>query len=154
MLPLSLLPNPTHSLLILQHQDKRVVVTIQYSAESGMKPYYLTVAKKIKSTHPDVILEKRILPALNEGGEPTFEVIVDEKVVVGKNNARIQRLGSDKVIQDSTGGMSVFISMAELDIALTKARRRRRPQTMYGKEDDSRIREMLRRSSSDGDEEH
>ncbi|KAI2497716.1 hypothetical protein MHU86_16798 [Fragilaria crotonensis] len=138
----------------LTMQDKRVVVTIQYSAESGMKPYFLTVAKKIKASHPDVILEKRILPAPNEGGEPTFEVVVDDKVVVGKNNARMQRLGSDKIIQDSTGGMSVFVSMGELDLAISKARRRRRPTTMYGKENESNIRDMLRRDVNDGDEEH
>ena len=135
-------------------QDKRVVVTIQYSAESGLKPYFLTVAKKIKASNPDVILEKRILPAVNEGGEPTFEVVVDEKVVVGKNNARMQRSGSDKIIQDSTGGMSVFVSMGELDLAISKARRRRRPHTMYGKEDERSIREMLRRDGNDVDEEN
>jgi hypothetical protein len=135
-------------------QDKRVVVTIQYTAESGLKPYFLTVAKKIKASNPDVILEKRILPAVNEGGEPTFEVVVDDKVVVGKNNARIQRLGSDRIIQDSTGGMSVFVSMGELDLAISKARRRRRPHTMYGKENESTIREMLRRDGNDADEEH
>ena len=86
------------------------------------------------------MLEKRILPAFGEGGggeQPTFEVVVDEKVIVGKNNARMQRLGSDKIIQDLTGGICIFVSMQELDIAISKARRRRRPHTMYGKEEES-----------------
>jgi hypothetical protein len=115
--------------------EKRVVVTIQYSAESGLKPYYLTVAKKIKAIHPDVLIEKLILPPFSgEDGEATFEVLVDGKLVVGKNNANIQKLGSDKGYQDLTNGLSIFISMAEVDLAITKARRRRRPSTMYGRD--------------------
>jgi hypothetical protein len=135
----------------LSQQDKRVVVAIQYSGESGLKPYYLTVAKKIKETHPDVIIEKKILPVANEGGESTFEIVVDGKVVLGKNNARIQRLGSDKVIQDSTGGMSVFVSVMELDVAITKARKRRRPQTSYGQDDETTSREMRRGGDTTAD---
>jgi hypothetical protein len=137
-------------------KDKRVVVTIQYTAETGLKPYFLTVAKRIKDSHPDVILESRILP--NDGNEPSFDVIVDDKIVIGKSNARIQRLGSDKEITDSTGGISVFVSMAELSIAISKARRRRRPQTMYGKDEDIKgsrdngVQHQSRRNTAEADE--
>jgi hypothetical protein len=83
-----------------------------------------------------VIIEKRILPSFEEA---TFEVIVDDKVVVGKSSSSRQRLGStSKGVEDLTGGMSVFVSMMELDLAITKARRRRRPNSTYeNNEDDS-----------------
>lgn len=130
-------------------QDKRVTVSIQYSGESGLKPYYLTVAKKIKAAHPDVIIERKILPSY-EMEDATFEVFVDGKVVVGKNNVSIQKLGPDKDVQDATGGLSVFVSMTELELALSKARRRRRPETMYGKDDKKAVRlESLRGSDKD-----
>lgn len=62
-------------------QDKRVTVSIQYSGESGLKPYYLTVAKKIKKAHPDVIIERKILPSYGgEMEEPNFEIFVDGKI--------------------------------------------------------------------------
>lgn len=126
-------------------QEKRVCVTIQYSGESGLKPYYLTVAKKIKASHPDILIEKRILPAILGVG-PIFEIMVDGKAVVGKNNASIQALGGDKTMPDLTGGLSVFVSMSELDVAIGKARRRRRPTTMYGSKEENAVRlEMLRR---------
>jgi len=127
--------------------DKRVVVTIRYSGGSGLKPYYLTVAKRIKMSHPDVLIEKRILPALDPDTkeEPTFEVLVDGKVCVGKGKIQIQKLGSKSNVEDMTGGMSVFVSMQELDTIISKARRRRRPNTLYG-DDPARIDlEMLRK---------
>jgi hypothetical protein len=115
-----------------------VVVTIRYSDGCGLKPYYLTVAKKLKASHPDVVIEKRILPNVNDVGDMTFEILVDGKAVLGKS--RKQR-GMD------ADGKSVFVSMQELDLAITKARRKRRPSTLYG--DDSSTAgvrlEMLRR---------
>mmetsp|Transcript_17125 Transcript_17125/g.25318 ORF Transcript_17125/g.25318 Transcript_17125/m.25318 type:complete len:135 (-) Transcript_17125:403-807(-) len=132
-------------------QDKRVTVSIQYSGESGLKPYYLTVAKKIKAAHPDVIIERKILPSY--GGdleEQKFEIFVDGKIVVGKNNVSIHKMGPDKDVQDATGGLSVFVSMTELECALSKARRRKRPETMYGKDDKKAVRlESLRSPDKD-----
>jgi hypothetical protein len=110
-------------------QNKRVVVTIRYSANSGLKPYFLTMAKKLKTSHPDIIIERRILPK-ESGGEPIiFEVIVDGKIVVGKSGrtrkAKVARI-------ESTQSKSIFVSMAEIDIAISRARRKQRPTTVYG----------------------
>lgn len=111
-------------------QKKRVPVTIRYSAESGLKPYYLTVAKRVKDQYPDVLIERVELS--DEGTETadgesngigTFEVEVDGKIVVRTNN---QRAGTQ------TG--SIFVSMAEMDLAITRARKRRRPTTVYGED--------------------
>lgn len=84
--------------------------------------------------------------------EPIFEVMVDGKVIIGKHNTSIQRLGGDKSMPDLTGGLSVFVSMSELDIAISKARRRRRPTTMYGSKEETAIRlDMLRRQDEKDD---
>lgn len=111
-------------------QDKRVVVTIRYSGESGLRPYFLTVAKKLKSTHPDIIVERRILPAVDAGGEAVFEILVDGKVVVGKGRARRQKVAR----VDMARARSVFVSMEEVDAAISRATRRRRPNTVYGED--------------------
>jgi len=111
-------------------QKKRVSVTIRYSAESGLKPYYLTVAKRVKDQYPDVLIE-RVEIAGEEiekkaDGEAeamgTFEVVVDGKLVVRTNNQRVGNNGS------------IFVSMAEMDLAITRARKRRRPTTVYGED--------------------
>eukprot|EP00428_Durinskia_dybowskii_P014421 CAMPEP_0170219276 /NCGR_PEP_ID=MMETSP0116_2-20130129/9318_1 /TAXON_ID=400756 /ORGANISM="Durinskia baltica, Strain CSIRO CS-38" /LENGTH=247 /DNA_ID=CAMNT_0010469939 /DNA_START=298 /DNA_END=1041 /DNA_ORIENTATION=- len=115
----------------LTMQSKRVPVAIRYSADSGMKPYFLTVAKKLKEAHPDVILDRVILPKVEVGDgkpevAPTFEVMVDGKVViptVGRKD------------RDGLGGTIIFVSMQELDVAISRARRRRRPTTVYGEEE-------------------
>jgi hypothetical protein len=53
----------------LTMQDKRVVVTIRYTEEAGLRPFFLTVAKKVKAMHPDVVLERRgLVRALYPGG--------------------------------------------------------------------------------------
>ena len=117
---------------------------IRYSAESGLKPYYLTVAKRVKDLYPDVLLERVVVTDSNSDGadgndskakggdskkknyntaigpSASFEVVVDGKVVV-----RTQRT--------QTG--SVFVSMTEMDIAILRARKRRRPATVYGEND-------------------
>jgi hypothetical protein len=116
----------------LTMQDKRVIVTIRYSEKAGLRPYFLTVAKKMKALHPDVIVERRILPAVDkdDGGEATFEVLVDGKIVVGKSRPRKQKVAR----VDMGRARSVFVSMQELEANILRARRRRRPSTVYGEE--------------------
>lgn len=103
-------------------------MTIRYSAESGLKPYYLTVAKRVKDLYPDVIIEREEITGEetdytdSEDGSGTFEVEVDGKMVVATN----QRAG--------THAGSIFVSMAEMDLAITRARKRRRPTTVYGED--------------------
>ena len=109
---------------------------IRYTADAGLKPYFLTVAQKIKQAHPDVILDKTILPAMEDGdSETTFEVVVDGKVVVGQ--ARKER-------EPSKAGLNVFVSMQEVELGIVRARRRRRPATVYGEEASDIRLEMLR----------
>jgi len=118
----------------LTMQKKRVPVTIRYSPRSGLKPYYLTVAKRVKDQHPDVLIERIEIKGEDSGGGEgtdgeggsagTFEVIVDGKIVVRAN----QRAGNDN-------GGSIFVSMTEMDLAIARAQRRRRPSTAYGEGD-------------------
>jgi hypothetical protein len=139
----------------LTMQDKRVVVTIRYSGESGLRPYFLTVAKKLKQSHPDVLVERRILPAVpsssSDGmeGEATFEILVDGTVVVGRTKARRAKVAR----VDMSKSRSVFVSMQELDFAITRARRRRRPSTTVYGDKEATIggvrKEMLRGSGGD-----
>jgi hypothetical protein len=114
-----------------------------------MKPYYLTVAKRVKDLYPDVIINSVEVQSLDGsksktddysnddkkgdnnlninngstdvGSLETFEVIVDGKIVVRTGRAN----------QQNNFG-SVFVSMTEMDIAITRARKRRRPTTVYG----------------------
>jgi len=159
----------------LTMQEKRVKVAIRYSASAGLRPFYLTVANRIKSTYPDVLLEKRILPPVGSdagGDEAIFEVVVDGKTVIGKKKTKLLKVTSrgtsrktvgqtdhdvvdaksgdgvggggakknekgnnhsdgDSGAPDIAGGRAVFVSMEKLDHELTKARKRRRPNTMY-----------------------
>lgn len=99
--------------------DKRVILTIRYSGEAGLKPYFLTLANKLKLLYPDVVIERRILADVEEDGdEPTFEVLVDGKIIIGR--------GKKQRAEDNS---AVFVSMHELDLAIAKARRRRRPSS-------------------------
>ncbi|KAG7351456.1 hypothetical protein IV203_010816 [Nitzschia inconspicua] len=122
----------------LTMQSKRVMVSIRYSAESGLKKFFLTAAKRIKDMFPDVILERVILPKVDVGESgfdaksafagSVFEILVDGKVVFRTAPGR-------KGTQSNE--MTVFVSMQELDAAISRARRRRRPSTVvYGEEDD------------------
>lgn len=106
-----------------------MIVSIRYSGEAGLKPYFLTAAKKLKASHPDVIIERRILPVIDSESqeEATFEIVVDGKVVVGKGRSRKQKVAR----VDMSNSKSVFVSMQELDIAIARARRKRRPTTVY-----------------------
>jgi hypothetical protein len=135
----------------LTMQDKRVVVTVQYSGDSGLRPYFLTVAKKLKASHPDVIIERRILAegSGSEGGggqsEATFEVLVDGKLAVGKGHSQKQKVAR----VDMSKTRSVFVSMQELDLAISRARRRRRPNSVvYGAATSSNTPAMESSSSS------
>ena len=153
----------------LTMQEKRVKVTIRYSASSGLRPFYLTVADKIKSYHPDVLLERRVVPKVgSDAGEQglIFEVLVDGKVIVGKKKTMFLKVRTssssssanndkgddeDKRRENQSGevnfagGRSIFISMEKLEQELVKARKKRRPSTMYKNKEDA-----LRDTSSGG----
>ena len=151
-------------------QEKRVRVTIRYSAEAGLRPFYLTVANQIKATHPDVLLEKRILPPIGSDagrGESVFEVLVDGKLVIGKKKTKFLKVSSRSSSSGSSGdgggkgsedgksegekksgsgisntpniagGRSIFVSMEKLEHELVKARKKRRPNTMYKSKEDA-----------------
>jgi hypothetical protein len=108
-----------------------------------LKPYFLTVAKRIKEYYPDVILERVLLPKVEKTGDsdsdnkpPTFEVVVDGKVIIRTPSSRKDR---------SMGSLvCVFVSMEELDVAISRSRRRRRPSTVYGGEEGSVRLEVLK----------
>lgn len=123
-------------------QGKRVPVEMRYSTQSGLRPFFLTVAKKIKSKYPDVVVEKRILPNSAEP-ESSFEVLVDGKPVVGKSGTkRHARRSGDS---DLAGGLSVYVSMEEIDLAVAKARRKRRPNTtVYSQNETEEMRRGIR----------
>ena len=136
-------------------------VTIRYSADAGLRPFYLTLANKIKSAHPDVLLEKRILPTMNsDAGELTFELVVDGKVVIDKKKTRLLKVastsrstsagGDENKSEDQNesnqsgdgepniaGGRSIFVSMEKIEQEITKARKRRRPSTVYKSKEDA-----------------
>jgi hypothetical protein len=118
-------------------QEKRAVVTIRYSGDAGLKPYFLTIAKKLKASHPDILIERRILPAAVDGNDATFEVLVEGKVVIGKSRSRkLSRNGLAHDVHDVIGRRSVYVSMSELGIAISRARRKHRPTTtVYGGDD-------------------
>jgi hypothetical protein len=119
----------------LTMQEKRAIVTIRYSGDAGLKPYFLTIAKKLKTSHPDVMIERLILPAVADGNEATFEVLVDGKVVIGKSRPR--KVARGVVDMHVIGRRSIYVSMSELDLSISRARRKHRPSTVYG--DDNAI---------------
>ena len=136
---------------------------IKYSNEPGLRPYFLTTAKKIKDLNPDVIIEKRVIPTLGENDNKDedliFEILVDDKVVIGRSQlkwhgvSRIQRNipgvgdngsnsgngssdnhnhhNNDNAAMSRVFGLSVYISMKDVNEAIAKARRKRRPNTAY-----------------------
>jgi len=125
-------------------QEKRVLITIRYTSKMpGLKSFYLTTAAKITQRHPDVLIEKMLLPPIEAGDSSTqqqvgmFEVLVDGKVVVGKSRSSWQDVrraagsgGGGKELPVFSG-MSVFVSMQAVDDSIAKARRKRRPSTAY-----------------------
>mmetsp|Transcript_8939 Transcript_8939/g.26631 ORF Transcript_8939/g.26631 Transcript_8939/m.26631 type:complete len:117 (+) Transcript_8939:1011-1361(+) len=63
---------------------------------------------------------------MENAGDPshpggTFEVMVDGKLVV-----RTQK------VTGAQRSCVIFVSMSEMDVAITRARKRRRPSTVYG----------------------
>lgn len=121
-------------------KEKRVLVTISYTSLHGLRPYYLTILKKIKESNPDVIVERIVLPyAQDDVFEDTvFEVMVDGKVVIGKSHSKymtVRRSGNDDVANNKVFGMSVYVSMEDVNVAIGKARKKRRPSTTYTPED-------------------
>eukprot|EP00980_Cylindrotheca_fusiformis_P019559 scaffold6784_cov108-Cylindrotheca_fusiformis.AAC.1 len=135
----------------LTMQSKRVPVTIRYSAESGLKPYFLTVAMKIKEAYPDVTFDRIVLPKMqlsDSSGKGhdgvAFEVLVDGKVVVrtpGRKGAY------------SIDNMHVYVNMHEVEAAILRARKRRRPQTVYGEESSNeRLAGLKNKSKKEGAE--
>ena len=88
------------------------------------------MAKKIKESYPDVVIDKVILPKVEVGDgdrndNPTFEVLVDGKLVIRTSGRKDRSLSS-------TDNICVFVSMQEMETAISRARRRRRPSTVYG----------------------
>ena len=140
----------------LTMSNKRVPVEIRYdSQQSGLRPFFLTVAKKVKDKYPDVVVQKTDLASLSSSGgggeaapgDVVFEVLVDGRVVVGKAQTKKQSIengggggGSSGVGSpvDLANGISIYVSMGEIDQAIAKARRKRRPSTTYSQQGEDR----------------
>lgn len=98
------------------------------------------MAKKLKASHPDLIIERQILPRTEKGDsgekEPTFEIVIDNKVAVGIGKGRPHKAKISRMQKER----SVFVSMSELDIAISRARRRVRPTTtVYGDNEETSL---------------
>jgi len=109
---------------------KRVPVEIRFQSGTigqQLRPFVLTVAKKVKARYPDVVVQRTDLGDAPPGDPslPAFEVLVDGRAVVGK---------AEMVDLTGGGGFSVYVSMGEIDQAITKARRKRRPSTTYSQQ--------------------
>jgi hypothetical protein len=122
----------------LTMQEKRVVVTFRYTDLPYLKPYFLTFASKLKKKHSDIIIEKRKLPVGDSNLQPHFEVLVDGKTVMGSGSSksREQVLGGRVDVQNT---QSVYVSMEQISLAITKARKKRRPTTLYGEGEDEDV---------------
>lgn len=130
-------------------------VTIRFSAIPGLRPYYLTIAKKIKESNSDVFVEKVVLPTAEDAviEDTVFEVLIDGKAVVGKSRGKFQnvrRTNNVSISENKVYGMSVYVSMEDVNVAIGKARKKRRPSTtgVYTPEDRARSigLEMLKRN--------
>jgi len=137
---------------------KCVPVQIRYTANSGLRPYFLTVARRLKADYPDVLIERTLLSKSDSGGgaisggsssgstdseSGLFEVVIDGRAVVRLNSGRKGVAGTD-------GGMTIFVSMEEVDQAIGRARRRRRPSTVYGEENETNVRlEVLKNKAAE-----
>ena len=118
----------------LTMQQKRVVVTFRFTDLPYLRPYYLTFASKLKRRHSDLFIEKRVLPVVDGSASPVFEVLVDGKIVIGDSQSRERHVPGGKVDVQNT--QSVFVSMEQLGHAVSKARKKRRPSTLYGAEEE------------------
>ena len=84
--------------------------------------------------------------------ESIFEVLVDGKIVIGKKKTKLLKVRTssssssrnededddnktkdknESTDSDIAGGRSIFVSMEKLEHELNKARKKRRPSTMY-----------------------
>ena len=123
-------------------QEKRVVVSFRFTDLPYLRPYFLTFSSKLKKAHSDIILEQRVLPVVDAAAQPIFEVLVDGKIVIGGGSSRERHVLGGRVDVQNT--QSVYVSMEQLGLAIGKARKRRRPTTVYGDEDvDDRRRQRL-----------
>jgi len=128
----------------LTMQEKRVVVSFRFTEVPYLRPYFLTFSSKLKQMHADIILEKQVVPLVEATAQPIFEVLVDGKVVIGGSGSSRERhiLGGRVDVLDT---QSVYVNMDQLGLAIAKARRKRRPSTVYGEdEDDTRRNKKLR----------
>ncbi len=71
--------------------------------------------------------------------ETIFEVVVDNRIIVGKPQCKWQGVSrgskdSDKNTDNRVFGMSVYINMENVNEAIAKARRKRRPNTAYAQQ--------------------
>ena len=118
-------------------QEKRVVVSFRFTDFPYFRPYFLTFSSKLKKMHADIILEQTIVPIVDSSAQPIFEVSVDGKVLIGGGgNSRERHILGGRVDVQNT--QSVFVNMEQLGLAITRARRKRRPTTVYGQDDDDR----------------
>lgn len=116
----------------------------------------MTIARKIKQKYPDVVIEKAIIPIGEEESkkqeEIVFDVLVDGKLVSGKSNIKwhhVRRSGKKDIDNNKVYGMSVYLSVTDIDVAIAKARKKRRPSTAYSDEIKSVGLQLLR---EDGNE--
>ena len=90
-----------------------------------------------------MIVEKIILPTAEDDvlEDTVFEVLIDGKVVIGKSRGKFQgvrRSNQPEINSNKVYGMSVYVSMEDVNVAIGKARKRRRPTTLYNPEDRAR----------------
>ena len=110
-----------------------MIITIIFTENSGLWPFFLTAANRIKMAYPDVLIEKRVLPRAGQGGDNApdvnsiFEIQVDGRKIAGN--------GANKKLSNSVG--TAFVPMKELELAISRARKRRRPTTFYGKQNEN-----------------
>lgn len=99
-------------------------------------------------------MEKVVLPTAEDDviEDTVFEVLIDGKAVVGKSRGKFQnvrRTNNVSISENKVYGMSVYVSMEDVNVAIGKARKKRRPSTtVYTPEDRARSigLEMLKRN--------
>lgn len=101
---------------------------------------YLTAAAKIKQLHRDVLIIRDIVTEGSDengtgsqnAGKKVFEILVDGKRVAGDKDLNNSRQKGNNMGMNTSG--IVFVSMRELDVAINKSRKKRRPNTVYESE--------------------
>lgn len=101
---------------------------------------YLTAAAKIKQLHRDVLIIRDIVTEGSDengtgsqnAGKKVFEILVDGKRVAGDKDLNNSRQKGNNMGMSTSG--IVFVSMRELDVAINKSRKKRRPNTVYESE--------------------